>query len=52
VRRTELGTAEDVDQLEAPGPLHGVGERGEGRDTRDIALVRVDRDAIEPRRDQ
>ncbi len=48
VRDAQLGSPEDVDQVERPGRVHGVGEGRVGRRTEDLGLGRVDRDTVEP----
>jgi hypothetical protein len=43
----ELGPAEDVDQVERPGRVDGLGQRSERRDAQDRAFVGIDRNAVE-----
>jgi hypothetical protein len=48
----QLGTAEDVDDVERTGGGDGIGERREGGHLGDLALVRVDRNDVVPGADE
>ena len=43
----QLGAAEDIDHVERPGRVDGLGQRPERRDPKDRALVGIDWNAVE-----